>query len=585
MRWIKKITWWQLLLIFLILAIASMVPQIVKQTMYMNSWDVPFHLSRMYELAKGFENGKWLPDVSAYTFGQNGYGVNLFYGYSFTYLVAIIYFLTHQAVTAVLAGYIILLTVAMGINYYAGSLFFIGSHARLKSFAFSTLYVLAPVTFGQIKVRGLPGELVGILLFPAVLAAFYAIMFTTRKSWVFASIVSTITVTNHVLSALLLFIVLAIMFMVFLYKKQVTREKLWQLVKTAILTLLLSAFYVMPFVQQILSDKIAGANVFFQAASIWDSISSSINNQATLNWTAIPVGVFVFVMSIVVVLGLLYTRSFSNRVQIIGGWLVISLIAVFYTPTEILAKTPLHVFQMMGRFYPIIMLLALLFVIEGLDAFSETGILKQKTINWLFATGIVLAVFSAWKMQVTTYYNGGSANIANYQVGKKQLPKTVSNADFDYQIQHYYPLPLGSKDYLGQGRVKFVNDYQVGSWGDVRDATRVYVDGKLSSLKLTHKGYVFTVVNVPTSAKQMLLPMTNYKGWQVTGANNQELPIKTVKGKIAIDPKGNRTVHLTYHKTLLHRVSIAVSAISFVILFIISLMMFFKKREQDFKLH
>ena len=78
MRWIKKITWWQLLLIFLILAIASTGPQIVKQTMYMNSWDVPFHLSRMYELTKGFENGKWLPDVSAYTFGQNGYGVNLF---------------------------------------------------------------------------------------------------------------------------------------------------------------------------------------------------------------------------------------------------------------------------------------------------------------------------------------------------------------------------------------------------------------------------------------------------------------------------------------------------------------------------
>ncbi|CBL90900.1 hypothetical protein GCM10025878_04070 [Leuconostoc gasicomitatum] len=578
MRWIKKITWWQLLLIFLILAIASMGPQIVKQTMYMNSWDVPFHLSRMYELTKGFENGKWLPDISAYTFGQNGYGVNLFYGYSFTYLVALIYFWTHQAITAVLAGYIILLTTAMGLNYYAGSLFFTGGRSKLKSFAFSTLYVLAPVTFGQIKVRGLPGELIGILLFPAVLAAFYAIMFTARKSWVFASIVSTITVTNHVLSALLLLIVLTIMFIVFLYKKQATTGKLWQLVKAGILTLLLSAFYVMPFIQQILSDKIAGANVFFQATSVWDSISSSISNQATLNWTAIPVGVFVFVMSIVVVLGLLYTRSFSNHVQIIGGWLAISLIAIFYTPIEILTKTPLHVFQMMGRFYPIIMLLGLLFVIEGLEKFSEIGLLKQKTVGWLFVTGIVLAIFSAWKMQVTTYYNGGSANIANYQVGKKQLPKTVSNADFDYQIQHYYQLPLGSKDYLGQGRVKFVNNYQVGSWGDNRDAKRIYIDGKLSSLQLTHKGYVFTVANVPTSAKQVLLPMTNYKGWQVIGANNKILPITTIKGKMAVDPKGNRTLHLTYHKTLLHRVAIMVSAISVVVLLVVGLMTYFKRR-------
>lgn len=72
---------WQLFLVFLILASVCMLPQLAKQTMYMNSWDVPFHLSRMYELEKGFEVGKWLPDISAYTFGENGYGVNLFYGY------------------------------------------------------------------------------------------------------------------------------------------------------------------------------------------------------------------------------------------------------------------------------------------------------------------------------------------------------------------------------------------------------------------------------------------------------------------------------------------------------------------------
>lgn len=94
MRSVKKLPWGRLILVFFLLAIVSELPQLVKQTMYMNSWDVPFHLSRMYEFEKGFEAGKWLPDISAYTFGQNGYGVNLFYGYSFTYLVAVIYFLT-----------------------------------------------------------------------------------------------------------------------------------------------------------------------------------------------------------------------------------------------------------------------------------------------------------------------------------------------------------------------------------------------------------------------------------------------------------------------------------------------------------
>ncbi|WP_294974540.1 6-pyruvoyl-tetrahydropterin synthase-related protein [uncultured Leuconostoc sp.] len=557
----NKKVFWQLILVFLTLAILSLLPQLAKQTMYMNSWDVPFHLSRMYEFEKGFQLGKWFPDVSAYTFGQNGYGVNLFYGYSFTYLVALIYFVTHHAVTAVLIGYVILLTTAMGINFYAGTQFFSGVHARSKAFAFSVLYVLAPVTFGEIQVRGLPGELIGILFFPAVLAAFYSIMFTNRKRYIFAGIVSAIVVTNHVLSALLLVLVITVMFAVFCYQKQATPTKLLQLVKAGVLAVLLSAFYVVPFVQQLVSDKIAGANAMWGTVSLWDSIASSVNNQATLNWTAIPVGAFVFIMSIVIVLGLFYRKAFSNRMKKISGWLAISLIAVFYMPTEILAKTPLHVFQMMGRFYPVIMLLALLFVVEGLDNFFEANLLKSKTMYVLFAVGISLAIFSAWRMQAVTYYKDTAA-MGNYQKGKHAFPKTVSNHDFEYQIAHYYQLPLGSKDYLGKERVKFVNDYQVASWGDTYDATRVYVDGQLTKLKLTHTGYVFQVANIPYSAHEVLLPMTNYIGWQARGNAGQILPITRVKGKIAVAPQGSTKITLTYHKTKLHQSAIAVSAMT-----------------------
>ncbi len=576
---IKKLTGWQLILVFMLLAIIFLTPQLLKQTMYINSWDVPFHLSRVYEITKGFENGQWLPDVSAYTFGENGYGVNFFYGYSFTYLVSLIYFLTHQAVTAVLVSYVILLTLAMSINYYAGSLFFKGVYARLKSVVFSILYVLAPVTFGEIKVRGLPGELIGILLFPAVVAAFYSIMFTeNRKSWIFAGLVTAITVTNHVLSTLLLIIILVVMFVIFLYQKQISRAKISQLIKAGILSLLLSAFYIVPLAQHLLMDHVAGANKIWGTVSIWDSVAASLNNQATLNWTVIPVGVFVFIMSIVVLLGLLYLKSFSNQMKRIGGWLGVSIVIIFYTPTDILMRTPLHVFQMMGRFYPIIMMLAVLFVVEGLVHFYEIGLLRFKTLNLVFGVGILLALLSAWRMQATTYYTANN-DIANYQKNNRPFPKTVSNKNFVYQITHYYQLPLGSKDYLGKERVRFVNGYQFASWGDTKDATQIYVNGKLSSLKLTHQGYTFNVENLPTSAAQVRLPMTNYEGWQATGSHGQNLPIETVKGKLAVTPQGSRTIKLKYHKTLYHRLAIWVSGLTLVGMLLGSLVVRIKNKR------
>lgn len=565
MRSIRKIPWWQLMGVFFLLAVISELPQLAKQTMYMNSWDVPFHLSRMYELEKGFEVGKWLPDISAYTFGQNGYGVNLFYGYSFTYLVAIIYFLTQQAISAVLVGYVILLTAAMSLNFYAGKLFFKGKYAQLKSLTFSVLYVLAPVTFGEMQVRGLPGELVGILLFPAALATFYSIMFSSRNNWVFAGVVSTLVLTNHVLSAVLLIMVLIIMFIVCVLSKQLTIEKFIRLLKAGVLTILLSAFYVWPFLQHILGDKLAGANATWGSVSAWNSISASINNQAILNWNAISVGVFIFVMSIGVMLGLFYLKVASDYMKKIGGWLAVSVIAIFYTPTEFLAQTPLHVFQMMGRFYPVVMLFALLFVVEGLYHFYDTGLLRFKTMNWLFIMGVVLALFSAWQLQAENYYKDNAPN-GTYQIDKQVLPNNATNHDFVYQITHYYQLPLGSKDYLGKGRVKFENGYQIASWGDQQDATQIFIDGKPTDLKLTHQGYSFTVNNVPPRAKQIVLPMTNYKGWKATGQKGVELAIRTVDGKMAVTPHGSQTIQLVYHKTLIHQFGIIVSAVTMLIL-------------------
>lgn len=571
MKRIKNVAWWQVVALFTALAIIALLPQLHKQLMYINSWDVPFHLSRMYEIKKGFEVGKWVPDVSAYTFGQNGYGVNLFYGYSFTYMVALVYFLTNQAVAAVIISYVILLAGAMCINFYATKQFFIGENAKLKALSFSILYVIAPVTFGQMQVRGIPGELVGILLFPAVLIAFYGMMFRNQKNYIFAGVMTAIVVTNHVLSAFLLVIILTILFIVYIYQRRVNLMNAIELLKSIILSFALSAFYVLPFLEHLLYDHIAGANNIWGTVDVWGSIASSLGNQATLNWTAISVGVFVFVMTLSIAIILFCLRMFTGYIAKIGFVLLISIMMVFYFPTNIFAKTPLHVFQMMARFYPLIMTLSLIFVIEGMDNLYQIKWLKLKTVTVLVGLGVTLAISSAWQMQFASYYHN-TVPMANYQKNKQIFPKLVSNKDFTYQLTHYYQLPLGSKDYLGKGRVKFDNGYQVTSWGDVKDASQIYVDGRLSKLKLTHDQYRFNVKNIPSYASHILLPMTNYKGWYVTSDSGKRLPVTVENGKMLVSVKNVQSINLVYHKTTLHLLGIIVSVTT--ILFLIVLICF-----------
>jgi len=135
----------------------------------------------------------------------------------------------------------------------------------------------------------------------------------------------------------------------------------------------------------------------------------------------------------------------------------------------------------------------------------------------------------------------------------------VTNNNFVHQINNYYQLPIGSKDYLSKDRVVFSGNYQIGMWGDKRDATQVLVNGKVSQLKLIHEGYEFQVNKIPRQANEITLPMTNYLGWKVTNDVGHPLKISVVKGKISIQPHGSSTIRLHYQKTFAHKIAILLS--------------------------
>jgi len=564
---------WHVIVIFVVLAFLSVAPQLLKQVLWINAWDVPFHLSRMFELEKGFELGKWLPDISAYTFGSNGYGVNLFYGYSYTYFTAVLYYITHHAVTSILVSYIIMLTGAMLINFYAAKLYFDGKFNANKAALFSIIYVLAPTTFGELISRGLPGEIIGILLFPALLSGTYGIMFKNQKHWIFTGIIGALIVTNHVLSSVLAVLVLLVMFIYALFRRFVTKSVLSNLVKTAGLVVLLSAFYIVPFVEQMVSTKIARPNVQVVTIDVFNSIVLSLTNVARVNWQYISVGLFVFVMVIFVAVLGMRKDGYTKSVQVTGGLLVISVLVVMYAPTGLLIHTPFKLFQTMGRFYPIVMTLAVLFVVQGMFELYEKQLLSRKNMQAISAIGVVLAMFGAWNLQASAYYdNSGDFGVHDYRIKSISLPDTVNDDSFVNEITGEYRLPIGSKDYQGQDRVHITTLNYGDFWGDEKDATQVLVDGRVSKLHLTHNGYTFKVNKIPTDAREISLPMTAYKGWQIVDATGKQIPYYDKVGRMTVRVKNVTSLTITYHKTKLSIIAWGVSILTVVALLVIAIL-------------
>lgn len=561
---------WHIVVLFAVLALLSVLPQLLKQVMWINAWDVPFHLSRMFELEKGFELGKWLPDISAYTFGNNGYGVNLFYGYSYTYFTALLYYITHHAVTSILISYVVMLTGAMLINFYAAKLFFDEKFNANKAALFSIIYVLAPTTFGELISRGLPGEIIGILLFPALLSGAYGIMFKNQKHWIFTGIVGSLIVTNHVLSSVLAVLILLIMFIYALFARFMTKSVISNLVKAAVLVILLSAFYIVPFMEQMLSTKISRPNVQVVTIDVFNSIVLSLTNVARVNWQYISVGLFVFVMAIVIAVLGIRKNSYTKSVTVTGGLLVLSVLLVMYAPTGLLIHTPFKLFQTMGRLYPVVMTLAVLFVVQGMFELYEKQLLTRKNMQAISAVGVVLAMFGAWNLQASAYYdNSGDFGVRDYKIKSAPLPDVVNDDSFVNEITGEYRLPIGSKDYEGQDRVHITTLDYGDFWGDEKDATQVLVDGSVSKLHLTHDGYTFNVKNIPTDASEISLPMTSYKGWQIVDSTGKRLPYFDKAGRMTVNVKKVSSLTITYHKTTLAIIAWSVSILTIVALLVV----------------
>lgn len=197
---------------------------------------------RLYEMDKCIKDGqipcRWVPDLG----GLYGYPIFNYYAPLPYYFGELIYLLTNNLIFTV--------KVMFGVSFLGAYIFmflFASKFWGKKGGSLAAIfYSFAPYHAVDFYVRGAMGEMWALMFFPAI---FWALVKLEEKTNIFHLLLLAIflfaLVTSHNLSAMI-FLPVTLLWVVLLFFKRKNKRFLWFCLGSAIVGIMLSAFYLLP---------------------------------------------------------------------------------------------------------------------------------------------------------------------------------------------------------------------------------------------------------------------------------------------------------------------------------------------------
>lgn len=326
--------------------------------------DMLYHLLRIESMKVALINGDFPPRLNPIYFNGYGYGSSLFYPDVSLVIPA---FLCICGLSVLQSYKVFVLLIAMAGTCTA--FFSLRLICHNWKIALTGSYVLMLSTFylADINSRAGLSEYLACVFVPVLVAGIYD-YFTEGKRIYLLGIAFLGMALSHTIMTYIGALITVIIFAAMLFvpgKRRLVFEwgRFKKLVITAMLTGLSAGYYVLPLLEQFVSDR-------FQFGDPWAQIG---NYTQKLSYFFKPVGGFFFTAQLGVgipVLLLLVVRIFLGKVKdkwadffMITG-VVLLLIMTNIVPWRILENTPLNMIQFTFRFYPY----ALCFLIWGISA-------------------------------------------------------------------------------------------------------------------------------------------------------------------------------------------------------------------------
>lgn len=517
--------------------------------------DFHFHLLRFQALMNALADGNFYPSyVDYHSAAGYGYFTKAFYSD-----VILIPFAIVGCFTSLLFGYQLLIftiTILCGLFTYKA----VNSILKnpLAAMFAALLYTFCVYRLLDVYNRSALGEAISFTFVPLVFLGLYHVIKGDYRKWYILSIGFSLMIFTHLISSVLLF--LTILLFLLIYNKYLRQEpqRLGYLVLSGFVTVLITAYYIFPMLEQMLSNSF-----YYETRDISKPVEYGAYKFHWTIWgmfTGIvqPRQIFIPGVGILLTISVLlrlFIYEKSKELKLMDTLSIVGLIYIFATsslfPWGYFPFTLLDFIQLPWRLYEFA---SFFLAIAGgyyLAVLLKTN--KRRLIGLCGIVGLIVVML----------------------VSESILYKETRN------VMPLHLEPTSNNDYLLSGLEYFPDKFASVAYIQQRGDTIISNNPAVVSTNLVRAKGV-TQFDVETNTSAILeLPLTYYKGYQAQTSSGSYLPIsESENGLVQIEVDQSGQIEVYYGGTWVQKVGWFVSILSILSL---CLFIFYQKKSEKLK--
>jgi hypothetical protein len=238
------------IIFLLILTLLSSIPVFIFPGIK-KSDDIYFHLSRICAISDNIKNFDFFKGIYPGYFNDYGYANGLFYPDIFLYIPAILKTLGMNVISAykifiIIINFLSILSIYISIKGICKN--------KYASILGCIIYAFTSYRLVDIYERGALGEALAFIFAPLIIYGIYEIIFRDKNKFYILTIGMTGMILSHIVSTYMMGILLTIICI--LNIKKIIKEKRYPyIILAAIITLLLTAYFIIPMLEQMKTGK------------------------------------------------------------------------------------------------------------------------------------------------------------------------------------------------------------------------------------------------------------------------------------------------------------------------------------------
>lgn len=537
-----------LLCSFIVLSLIFIYPLAKTNAVYFSD-DMFFHLQRIKEIAENAKSGNYFVGIYTHTFGKIGYPLNLFYPWVTILPFSLFSLLCSNQALAVYLGVAFYTFLTLNFTYLTVKKY---SQNGVQAYITACLYAFSSYRVIDAFTRFALGEYIALTFLPLCMYGLYAIVKGNYRDWPYLAFGFSFVLLSHLLSVILISILLVALLVALIPHINNIKQRIGAFLKAITVSILSSAIFIFPFIEQELFQKSPQPDVTdLTAGALLPTkfVSASLNNNLNRIDYGNTYNIGIIIL-LVVILGLVTWHKLKRdyKVMYLMG-LIFTLLSTSLVPWTLLQGTPCSIIQFPWRFLGIATLLfsavggASMYQFLQIDKLNSTALV----VSLIGVTILVLMPFisSMYQLkgtmltteQMVTYDKNGEFAFSGYaRTHKIGL----------FHFENYTPLK-------GQRVI-----------GDLYNH-KAYVDGKVKKVLVETSGNYLTIKSARfVNGKDIVLPVMKYKNLVITDNNGKNVKFGTDKyNRLRVKQTGGTdTFKIGYCPSLIDYLAIIISCLT-----------------------